>query len=249
MKQTFKRTCLIFVLATVTGAMSRGQSTAPQVNVSIRLISWDRVITDLMYVNSAAQKMVPVSILPNTRSGFYKYAGPDPVTFFRVKLGPDGKPLLDDKGNPQYEMAGVASVQGFRRPLLMFFRNQKVPSQYSIIAMEDDDSAVPGGYCRFVNFSSNELKIKCGASDGSVPPSQAVTLSAAPAGGDPAASIVITANDGQQAARVYSNRWLYNKSLRVLAFIFYSPECKMYVVKRIVEDVAAAQEPKPSPAH
>ena len=54
-------------------------------------MSWDSVITDLNIANGTS--VVPMTLLPNGRSGFYDYQGTDPMLFFREITGTDGKRL------------------------------------------------------------------------------------------------------------------------------------------------------------
>jgi hypothetical protein len=215
--------------------------------VAFRAIAWEDVISDLMYAN-AGGKIVPIFILPNGRSTFYQYQGDDPLTFFRVKLGSDGKPVLGPDGKPQYEVAGTISTQKFaRRTLLMFFRAPNAPGQYKILAVDDSNAALPPGSCRFLNFSNFSLRISCGAAHGEVDPNGALTLSEAPPGkGDGAAAVEIWAITPQGPIRAYANRWQYGSTTRTLAFFALSPQDSSFELKRILEDLSALPTPPPS---
>jgi hypothetical protein len=213
-------------------------------------MSWEDVISDLMYANTDG-KIVPIFILPNGRSTFYQYKGDDPLTFFRVKLGSDGQPVLGPDGKSQYQVAGTISTQKFApRTLLMFFRAPNAPGQYKILAVDDSNAALPPGSCRFLNFSNFSLRISCGAAHGEVDPNGALTLSEEPAGKeDGAAAVEIWANTAQGPVRAYANRWQYGSSTRTLAFFALSPQDSSFELKRIFEEVSALPTPPASKRH
>ena len=204
---------------------------------TFRGLAWDAPITDLNIYHG--KKIVPITLLPNGRSGFYDYLGPDPILFFRQVTGTDGKIL------PQ--TSGSIPLSDFKqRTLLIFFGKPGQPNQYRVTAVDDSDAALPPGSFCFMNLSNTPLQVKCGPSQGSVDPAQFVTLSGT---GVHEGSTIVMQIDAQstkgESNHIYSSLLPFGKTNRSFVFISQPPGAAQFEVKRITED--AAMLPKPSP--
>ena len=209
----------------------------PLHKATFRGLAWNAPIFDLNIYHGA--KIVPLNLLPNGRSGFYDYLGPDPVLFFREITGSDGKTL------PQ--VSGSIPLSEFKqRTLLIFFSKPEAPNQYQVTAIDDSDAALPpGSYC-FMNLTKVPLKVKCGPSQGKVDPGQSVTLSGNSADEAGTIGMSVDAVSPKGATNhIYSNMLPFGKTNRTLVFISQPPGSDQFEVKRITED--AAMLPKPSP--
>jgi hypothetical protein len=231
-----------FVLLTVTLALYHDAS-AQQANPTVykarfRGLSWESVITDLNIADGA--KVVPMTLLPNGRSGFYEYQGTDPMLFFREITGTDGKMVA--------EVAGSISLSQFKqRTLLIFFNKPGDPKQYSVAAVDDSDAAIPPGCYCFMNLSKLPLQVKCGASQGNVAANGSLTLRGNPADGSGMTLMQVNAvNSDGTINHAYSNMLPFGNTNRTLVFVYQMPETDAFIVKRIAED--AMMIPRPTPA-
>ena len=217
-------------------AQSPGQQTY---KLKFRLISWDSVISDLQFL-SGSGKPTAVRILQNGRSSFYEYEGPGPVSFGRMKTGPDGKPV--------FEVVVTVPIEEFgERTLLMFFDKAGSPGSYNVTGFDDSDSALPAGSYRFCNLTPNMLAVKCGDAKGTVAPKESLLLRAKTTDNPEIMSLEIWSKTGARFQRAYSNRWPYGGTTRTLVFVYFVPETKSLELKRIHEDAAAIPTPTPKP--
>lgn len=215
-----------------------GQS-GQQYKVRFRAMSWDATVSDLNYANGG--KAIPISLLPNVRSQFYDYEGVDPLVFFREITGTDGKPVAQ-------VAASIALNKFHPRTLLMFFSiADSSPKQYQVASVDDSDTAIPPGNFCFLNLSQVPLGIVCGASKGSVPGGQTLTLPAAPADGGGITFMQVDADypDGH-VSHAYSNRLPFSKTARILIFVSQNPTSGQFELKKIGEDIAAIPKESPS---
>ncbi|MFZ4778388.1 MAG: hypothetical protein ACOYM3_23710 [Terrimicrobiaceae bacterium] len=225
---------LAFLAAGACFAQSPGQQTY---KFKFRLISWDSVISDLEFL-SGSGKPTPVRILPNGRSSFYEYEGPGPVSFGRMKTGPDGKPV--------FEEAATVPIKEFgERTLLMFTDKTGSPGSYNVVGLDDSDASLPPGAYRFCNLTSLSLALICGDTTGTVTPRGFLTVRAKTTDSGEVMPLEIRAKTKAGFQRVYSNRWPYGATTRTLVFVYLAPETNLFELKRIHEDAAAIPTPKP----
>jgi hypothetical protein len=238
MKAIYKKLLLLAAVMACYHPVCAQTTPSPRSKVRFRLMSWDSVITDLNYAQG--RKVVPVSMLPNGRSVFYEYEGPDPLVFFREVAGPDGK--------LQAEVAGSISPGDFKdRTLLIFFKSPSDPKQYLIKAFDDSDAAIPPGCYRFINISNVPLRVKCGGDTGELPAGNALTLHGNPTSGGEITGIQVDAVTGSGVKHAYSNRLPFGKTTRTLIFVFQIPATGSFELKRLPEDIAALPKPSATP--
>ena len=211
----------------------------PVYNARFRVISWDSPITGLQY-NSAKDQVTSIDITPFSRSMFYDYAGPDPLSFGHQKAAPDGKMTIDN-------LASVSLKKFKERTLLIFRPDQKNAGHFTISVIDDGDSSLPMGGYKFINLSKLPISVKCGNTKGYVVAGQSLTLVGSITDGSDLMPVEMFIEDHGQNRRIYSNRWGYGKSTRTIVFINYDEFSDSYLVKRIQEDIAAIPTPTPSP--
>jgi hypothetical protein len=206
-----------------------------------RGLAWDSEITDLNIAQGT--KVIPLTLLPNGRSGFYDYQGTDPMLFFREVTGTDGKLVAVVSGS-------IPLSQFKERTLLIFFRKPGGLPEYDVSAVDDSDAAIPpGGYC-FINLTNVPLQAKCGASQGNIAAKESATLQGNPVNGGGLTGLQVDAVSPEgRIQHVYSNMLPFGKTNRTLVFVYQEPDTGAYVVKRIAEDAAMIPRPSPQPRH
>lgn len=239
--QPIYKQLLLAMVALALCCQLRAQTTPGTVyKARFRGLAWNSVISDLNIANGT--KVVPLTLLPNGRSGFYDYQGTDPMLFFREVTGTDGKLVA--------EVSGSIPLTEFKeRTLLIFFSKPGVANQYNVSAVDDSDAAIPPGCYSFINLSSLPLQVACGANNGNVPAKGSLTLRGNPTdgGGLTGMTVDAVAPDGA-VNHAYSNMLPFGKTNRTLVFVYQVPGTGQFVVKRIAEDAAMIPRPSPPPS-
>lgn len=247
---TFKTLCAAafaaFVALTATATLSASQETKP---LKFRLISWSSVIEGLHFRQGDGTLVAVPLILPNGRSPYYTYQGAGPVVFGRVSNGPDGKPLLDEAGNPIFHPAAHLEAAKFsEKTLLMFHEQAGASDRYQIMPLDDSEAALPPGSYRFFNFTPYSLAVQCGDAQGTVASRDSVLLRGKPTDSPVMIRVVMAAEVGNQLRRAFADRWPYIKTHRTSVFVYYLPNEQMFEVKQIAEDEKSFRRGDPPPA-
>ncbi len=119
--------------------------------VVFRCIEWQRVDSELFYLND--EERMNVRMRPTTRSQDYRYTGQGPLTFFL----PGGE-----------EPVAVAQTElpsGQGPYLLIFFEEGKSAGgtpKYRILAINDSDSEFPFGQYKIYNMAPYDVAMQLG---------------------------------------------------------------------------------------
>ncbi len=197
-----------------------------------RVLSWDTVITDLLYMKNEGSP-VELKILPNGRSGFFTHTGDKPLVFAREARNAENKPIY-------LPAATIPVNQLYSKTLLLLFPSSETPGNYKIVAMNDDNENIPpGGYC-FYNFSTAKLQVDCGGEKALVPSKKSATVKGRPETGGEVQRIEIFSHTESGLVRVFANRWPYGSTTRTLVMMYRSEETGGFELKRLHEDASVS---------
>ena len=145
----------IILLCFLTPVVSWAQTGAVQKpTMQFRTIAGDIAPEELYYEYN--KQDVAVTIPRDTRSLDFPHTGSDPIVFYKLILGPDGKKVRQAVASVDLSTVGV-------HPLFMFFKDQNSSGNIRVLVMKEDEASFPAADCRFANFSKIPLQIGFGS--------------------------------------------------------------------------------------
>lgn len=145
----------IILLCFLTPVVSWAQTGAAQKpTMQFRTIAGDIAPEELYYEYD--KQDVALTIPRDTRSIDFPHTGSDPIVFYKLTLGPDGKKVRQTVASVDISTVGV-------HPLFMFFKDQNSSGNIRILVMREDEASFPAADCRFANFSKIPLQIGFGS--------------------------------------------------------------------------------------
>ena len=184
-----------------------GQTTPNPLQTEFRAVSWQRPISEPLYVRSNGS-MVPLQIHNMMRSQPVEYKGDNPIEFFRKSKGPDGSPVYTP----------VASVQmdpTLASPLLFFVEND---GKYQVMTLEDSFEDYPVGSYRFYNFTDNDLLARLGDEKINLKPKNTVYLKE-PFRSDQRYPVAFVVREPDGIHPLYTNMWSHSQNYRYLVLV------------------------------
>lgn len=196
------------------------------VNVRFRIFGWDEASSDLNYWQA---KDVNVVIYQDTRSVFYKYAGPAQIVFYRIVTGSGGSIVRVPAAQANLEGAGPW-------PLLLFFKTPGSPGKYTVDVLPDDLKSFPPGTYKFANFTYGPVSGKLGAQSFQLQSRDIRLLRGQTEPGRTTLFAEIDTDGPDGKTPVYTNNWAFQPQMRTLVFVKQSTDSSTGIVaRRIIE--------------
>jgi hypothetical protein len=219
----FISACVLAVIFSLPSSLRAQQAT---VNVRFRLFGWDEASSDLNYWQA---KDLNVSIYQDTRSVFYKYAGPAQILFYRIVTGSDGNIVRVPAAQANLEGEGPW-------PLLIFFKTPGSPGKYTVDVLPDDLKSFPPGTYKFANFTNGPVSGKLGAQSFQLQSRDIRLLRGQTEPGRTTLFAEIDTDGPGGETPVYTNNWAFQLQMRTLVFVKQSNDTSTGIVaRRIIE--------------
>lgn len=180
----------------------------PIKRVEFRVMSWAGNIDGLNY--DYDKKVRPLDTINTVnRSKPYQFVGAEDLIFFTITQSKDGVQIRTPILRVPYDSLG--------KNILILVNDIKAPFTCRVLD-ESPDRFLPGMF-RFVNFSRKPLKYMLGNAYGDIPVGETVDVASGQVKTGDVFSIKLAAPFDDSARIVYSNRWLYDSSERVMVFV------------------------------
>jgi hypothetical protein len=207
------------------------------VNVRFRIFGWDEASSDLNYWQA---KDLGVVIYQDTRSVFYKYAGPAQIIFYRIVTGSDGNIVRVPAAQANLEGEGPW-------PLLIFFKTPGSPGKYSVDVLPDDLKSFPPGSYKFANFTNGPISGKLGPQSFQLQTRDIRLLRGQTEPGRTTLFAEIDTGGPDGKTPVYTNNWAAQPQMRTLVFVKQSSDSSTGIVaRRIIESTVFPPASQPS---
>lgn len=178
------------------------------ISINFTTLSWDRT-SEKVFFQSANQQPTEITLNPRARSQSYQYVGPNPIRFFTLQQGADGKIIQAPVGS--------VSITPEQRDVLLLFVPKPNQSTMRIIAMDDSQSSFPPGSVRFFNMTQRNLGV---IFDGEKIPMRPLDIkTSAPKEESKRVNLAILAIRDEQLRDIYHAQWGQDSRSRFLVFI------------------------------
>lgn len=198
-------------------------------------------LSDINYLQG--EKDIPVSIIADTPSPFYKLPTNGVIDFYRIQSGPDGKPQRIPVAQGNVALAGPL-------PLLIFSKTGADDQKLRVEAVKDDLQSFPLGTFLAINRCSNLLVINMNSKEVTLAPNSVTVLTPPPL--EPGRRTVmfqIYGLDGSTKNLLYSNNWAFSTAARTMLVINPAvPPATQPSVSRVGEGIDALMEIPESPS-
>lgn len=174
-------------------------------------MSWSGNIEGFSYESGKKQHIID-TIGPINRSKPYTYVGDGDLVFYS----------LSQTTNEQVVKTPLLRVpyDSLEKRLLILINDNTQPYTCRVLD-EGGDKFGPGSF-RVVNFSKRALKFMIGEEYGDVPPGNVFDANSVRAKPSDVLPIKFAAPFGDSIKVIYSNRWLYDSTERVMIFVVES---------------------------
>jgi hypothetical protein len=206
------------------------------VKARFRVFGWDDSPTDLNY--EFRGKDAALAIIQDNRSVFYDYTGTAVITFYRLKIGSDGKPVREIAARADLSQAGPW-------PLILLAKNQAKPERYDARVLRDDLVSFPAGSYAFSNFTGASINGSLGGRLFALQPGQHELIKATPRGNGTTVFAALIKTEERQKVPIYTNNWAIRPAMRTRVFIRASSDSPTgLIARRVVESTFFPLEDK-----
>ncbi len=203
--------------------------TEPVRRIRFRLLSWQREVTGLhaQLGGGREQELIIPAYGP---SDPYRFQGAGPLVLYT--LGEDAE------GNPVREPRATVPLDRIPDEALVVVFEAK-NGKYECVAIRDDFKSFPAGHYQIINFSRQEVGVRCGTETARIPSLGSRVMKATPSQGSATGLLVFREVDNH-AKILFSNAYPFYEEMRVLVFLYQPPDQPDggYVIKRIAESDA-----------